>query len=278
MDFSWSEYKKFLEGEINFSELSLLLNTTIGKLKYYISKNKIITRFEYLQETTNHTFFDVIDNELKAYLLGFFYADGNIRNDNYISLSISEKDKEIIDLFHETLCPRYKVTKIAERKNKKTGFISKPMFSISFLSAHMRETLENYGITPSKTKNELKDLSFIPQHLMKHFIRGYWDGDGCSCVSKVKRKYILKTGEEKVYYYYNYNWNIISYTQTHLLILQQFLKEVYGIHANIILTKKKYFLLEVNRKKDFILLKDILYADAKYFLNRKRNKYMAIPC
>ena len=43
----------------------------------------------------------------------------------------------------------------------------------------MFETLENYNIHPRKTFDNTFDIpNIIPNNLIRHFIRGYFDGDG----------------------------------------------------------------------------------------------------
>ena len=271
-------YKFYLKGEIKFYDLSSNLNIEYDKLRYVFSKFKIKTRETFLQETIQHDYFDIIDSESKAYLLGFFYADGSITKNYHISLSLTEEDIEIINLFKKEICPEYKITFIRSYTNKKTGYVSKPMASITFKSKHMCETLFNYGIYNRKTYNDLISLDFIPQDMLIHFIRGYWDGDGCSCITQVTKKHITKDGVLKKYSYLNYNWNIISFTDKHLLILKKFLNKNYNINSNIIKTKKGHFLLEINKKNDYFMMRNVLYENANFYLTRKKEKYMTIPC
>lgn len=271
-------YKSYLKGEIKFYDLSSNLNIEYDKLRYVFSKFKIKTRETFLQETIQHDYFDIIDSESKAYLLGFFYADGSITKNYHISLSLTEEDIEIINLFKKEICPEYKITFIRSYTNKKTGYVSKPMASITFKSKHMCETLFNYGIYNRKTYNDLISLDFIPQDMLIHFIRGYWDGDGCSCITQVTKKHITKDGVLKKYSYLNYNWNIISFTDKHLLILKKFLNKNYNINSNIIKTKKGHFLLEINKKNDYFMMRNVLYENANFYLTRKKEKYMTIPC
>lgn len=271
-------YKSYLKGEIKFHDLSSNLNIEYDKLRYVFSKFKIKTRETFLQETIQHNYFDIIDSESKAYLLGFFYADGSITKNYHISLSLTEEDIEIINLFKKEICPEYKITFIRSYTNKKTGYVSKPMASITFKSKHMCETLFNYGIYNRKTYNDLISLDFIPQDMLIHFIRGYWDGDGCSCITQVTKKHITKDGVLKKYSYLNYNWNIISFTDKHLLILKKFLNKNYNINSNIIKTKKGHFLLEINKKNDYFMMRNVLYENANFYLTRKKEKYMTIPC
>ena len=271
-------YKSYMKGEIKFYDLSSNLNIEYDKLRYVFSKFKIKTRETFLQETIQHDYFDIIDSESKAYLLGFFYADGSITKNYHISLSLTEEDIEIINLFKKEICPEYKITFIRSYTNKKTGYVSKPMASITFKSKHMCETLFNYGIYNRKTYNDLISLDFIPQDMLIHFIRGYWDGDGCSCITQVTKKHITKDGVLKKYSYLNYNWNIISFTDKHLLILKKFLNKNYNINSNIIKTKKGHFLLEINKKNDYFMMRNVLYENANFYLTRKKEKYMTIPC
>ena len=50
----------------------------------------------------NHNFFENIDSEAKAYLLGFLAADGNVsHNTNKITLHIGEKDVYVANLLKE---------------------------------------------------------------------------------------------------------------------------------------------------------------------------------
>ena len=44
----------------------------------------------------NDDFFDVIDSEIKAYLLGFLYADGYLASDGRIGIRLQIDDEEII--------------------------------------------------------------------------------------------------------------------------------------------------------------------------------------
>ena len=111
---------------------------------------------------------------------------------------------------------------------------------------------------------------------MIHFIRGYFDGDGTVCCVKTHCKRVLANGEEKKYEVTNYNWNIISHNKEPLLIIKNALEKNYGISPNILEDKKGNFLIEINKKEDFFKMRDALYADAHFYLSRKREKYFSI--
>lgn len=132
----------------------------------------------------NDTYFDNIDTEEKSYILGFLIADGTImkipRTKDYtyrISFSNSIEDKEAIDLIHKEICPE---SKISIYDNSKTKKKAKLTYNLSWTSKHMYETLVSYNILPRKTYHKDFKLpeNVIPDNLWRHFIRGFFDGDG----------------------------------------------------------------------------------------------------
>lgn len=138
----------------------------------------------------NESFFDVIDTEEKAYLLGFFIADGCIRKEakkrngeiysySYrFSINNSIDDKEIISLFQQIICPHKKLEYKYNQKGIKTE--RKKQVVIRWTSKHMYETLLSYNIHERKTYDSEFEFPFdkLPEHLIRHFIRGFFDGDG----------------------------------------------------------------------------------------------------
>lgn len=126
----------------------------------------------------NETIFDSIDTEEKAYWLGFLFADGTIsssplRNDAktqyQIELSLSSKDSPHLEKFAKFI-----------------GY-TQPLYCdetrcrISVYSKHMWQVLNSNGCTPQKslTLKFPKIELFKNTQLVFHFVRGYWDGDGC---------------------------------------------------------------------------------------------------
>lgn len=269
-------YDNYIDGKITSSDLPTILGVNRYTIELYMKKTGLKFRKDVLRKSIENTFFDNIDNEKKAYMLGYYYADGNcnLKHGN-VSITQTKSDSYIIELFQQ-LSPHTKITETKECVNKKTGYISKPTLSISIGSKHMAETLESYGIGHNKTYESKTDFSFIPENLMIHFIRGYFDGDGTVCVTNGKKKIANKNGEIKEYNYSNYTWQIICHNKEPLAIIQAFLSKKYDIYSNIIQEKRGgNYLLLVNRKKEFFKLRDVLYKDASYFLSRKKDKYFS---
>lgn len=126
----------------------------------------------------NENVFDVIDTEEKAYWLGFIYADGYIqytpddkKQEYDFELSLGLKDFEHLVKFNTFM------EHINENHIKTDSYRCR--FIIS--NKHLWHTLNNYGCTPRKSLTlEFPDESiFKSEDLIRHFIRGYFDGDGC---------------------------------------------------------------------------------------------------
>lgn len=123
----------------------------------------------------NINVFDTIDTEEKAYWLGFIFADG------YIGSTPIREDKKSIYNFELSLA-----LKDFEHLEKFKKFISfeKEIIKDSYrcrimvANKHFWTILNNYGCTPNKSLT-LKFPNCIPNDLIRHFIRGYFDGDGC---------------------------------------------------------------------------------------------------
>lgn len=116
----------------------------------------------------NESVFEVIDSEEKAYWLGFIYADGYISNGEFgVHLSIKDEEhiKKLKSFLEFTGNIRYK------KGTQSCG--------IAFRNKKIIGDLKKLGVVERKSKV----LTFpteaqVPQYLIRHFIRGYVDGDG----------------------------------------------------------------------------------------------------
>lgn len=122
----------------------------------------------------NEHIFDQIDSEEKAYWLGFIFADGyisssplreGVKNVYQFEISLGIKDIEHLNKFKKFI------------EFKKDIITDKSRCRFIVANKHLWTTLNELGCTPNKSLS----LKFpnIPQNLVKHFIRGYFDGDGC---------------------------------------------------------------------------------------------------
>lgn len=127
-----------------------------------------------VKDTIYYNIFDSIDTEEKAYWLGFLYADGNIASNRpKISVNLSIKDENHLRKFMKFLNYTYDM-----RYQKQ---INGDICRMSFDNSHMVNTLISYGCVPKKSlilKFPSADV-FKDAELVRSFIRGYFDGDGC---------------------------------------------------------------------------------------------------
>lgn len=126
------------------------------------------------------TFFDVWNPNM-AYILGYFAADGcmykNPRGSHYIAFTST--DLELITQVRNIL----KLSNLIESRTRFEGYKKAYTLQIGSKRAYVR--LISLGLTPNKSLT-LK-LPDIPSKLLCHFVRGYFDGDGCASFSKVMR-------------------------------------------------------------------------------------------
>jgi len=274
--FKIEDYNDYVLGKISFTDLLIKYNSSKYLFNLLFKNLNLQKRHKIIEENTKHDFFDCIDTEIKAYLLGFYYADGSLNTQRKrIKISIGFNDIEIINLFREYIAPLNIIGEhinSKENKNKTKTHLN----SIQIYSPHIVETLTKYGMGHCKTYNDIADLSFIQDNVMRHFIRGYFDGDGCVYSHVIKKNIKLKNGEFKQYEYRNRLWFIVSHTKTQLEFLKQWL-EKHEIHPNIYPDKKGNFYLSVTKKDSFYKLRELLYKDSKFFLKRKYDKFMLIP-
>ena len=80
------------------SEIAKQLNKNMSSVSSVVKRFNLTPKKAY-ENTIKDDFFDVIDTEEKAYLLGFFIADGTIDSfTNRMGISIQSSDKEVLDL------------------------------------------------------------------------------------------------------------------------------------------------------------------------------------
>lgn len=123
----------------------------------------------------NENFFDNIDTEEKAYILGLFYADGSNNIRRYKAyIMLAEQDVDILKKIKNIISPD-KPLLYSKRKNNNPKHQNSYMFYID--NKHISIQLEKLGCVTNKTF-KLTFPEWLDNNLCNHFIRGYFDGDG----------------------------------------------------------------------------------------------------
>lgn len=130
----------------------------------------------------NDNYFDIIDNQEKAYIFGLFYADAcNYEYNGRIKIDLQEDDKEILEIIKDKLeytgtlkCYYVKYKKIGDKT-----YECKPSVRLLINSKHMSEQLALKGCVYDKSKVAMfPGRDIISNDLIRHFLRGYMDGNG----------------------------------------------------------------------------------------------------
>lgn len=211
----------------------------------------------------NINYFDIIDTEEKAYWLGFIYADGYISKIEYgflFGLALSSVDNEHLSKFKVSIESSHP-TNHYEAK----GFKGKSEYSrVVINNDYFCEQLIKKGVIIHKTDRlEFPDESIVPEHLIRHFIRGYFDGDG-SITHVLHKKRNVDVFAVKT------------------LGTKEFLKEVHKHFPtrydkfNPISTREgsNTYSLDLGGNRQVNNILDYLYKDSNIYLDRKYEKYL----
>jgi intein/homing endonuclease len=116
---------------------------------------------------------DKIDTEEKAYWLGFFYADAyNNEKCGRVVVELQEQDEK-----HLVKCAHFFGQPRKPFKQLKNGgkYIA---YRLELNSKHLTKSLASLGCHQTKSFS-ITFPAWMPKNLIRHFVRGYFDGDGC---------------------------------------------------------------------------------------------------
>lgn len=207
----------------------------------------------------NQDYFDVIDTEAKAYFLGFIFADGGIhvrqrknstRLEKSLKINLLEKDKEILEMLKQELQYSGPISILKGKQfispTNNQVYIRGTQACLYISSTKLVDSLMSYGLGNRKTYMELS-MPNIPEDLIKHFLRGYFDGDGCSHKNMIA---------------------ITSKTKTLLSEIQNYFQNKCNLpFGDIRLTKRNVFIWTFTKESKMFL--EYLYKDANFYLSRK---------
>lgn len=210
----------------------------------------------------NHNKFDIIDTEEKAYWLGWYMTDGyNHESKSAVALRLQSCDIEILEKlkqFLETDIPIYTL----KRKDSK-GF-EREYVELNICSVHMSKSLAKLGVTQNKMHN--KSIPNIQEDLIRHFIRGYFDGDGC--ISVIPRK--DRRNGKSLTYQVTFAGNIEP-----LIFIKNFIAKKLNLpDRKLSKPRNLTYVLHYGGRGICYKILDWLYKDATIYLKRKHDKYM----
>jgi len=165
--------KRYLKGQ-NTYELARTFNVCHETIRKVLRKRGVTLRSRTeagRKYQIDKTYFHEIDTEEKAYCFGYFIAEGNIivrrKQSKTLQITVSTEEKEhlqkLVNFFSDY---RVHIRKSETRQAARVFIISNEFVEALFENGFCLFT--NFITLP-----KIHD-----RQLCKHFIRGYWDGDG----------------------------------------------------------------------------------------------------
>lgn len=276
-DLSLSINENWTDDEINIVKTNYL-NKTMNELQRLLpgkTKGDILAYCHKIgltrtKKTCTRDFFNVIDTEEKAYWLGFIFADGyisysekNMKKGQLATtyctgIKLKWSDREHLKKFNKSIRGNYKVFKETSHPD---GFRKKITEAAKILvySQQMYNDLNKYF---DRDKTYTAKFPSIPENLMRHFIRGYFDGDGCFSFTDMTFD-IEFLGASK-----DFHEGLAN-----VLRKNNF---KFTINSKINKYNTEMYYIYINRNEDKCNFLKWIYEDCNIYLERKYKKYLDV--
>lgn len=216
------------------------------------------TYFDRRRYYVDDSFFDVIDAPIKSYWLGFLLADGFIVNSGHskysIGISLKSSDAYILEQFRIDIKSNYSINTYVV----KTSYSSCTYSRFLFRSRQIYDRLVKLGFI-NKSYHCKFPIEVIPLEFRNHFIRGYFDGNGCITCNSNTGSYSLKfCGCKEI-----------------LSLLKSILNK-----DDLVLTSRfpdrnnNNYSFTISGNRQVLQTCDWMYCNAERFLIRKKEKYL----
>lgn len=218
--------------------------------------------------TVDEDYFKTIDTEEKAYWLGFLYADGCVHDiysktgnlKSYVMmLSLARIDRKHIEKLNKSLKSNYEIKDYIAKSNGGEYEISK----LTICNTSFCKNLISSGCVPRKSLIlEFPNEDILPKKLIRHFIRGYFEGDGCVYFNE----------------FANTTKCSVSFIGTELFLrsIQRIANEEVGFTFTNLNGKGNAKQVGWGGVHNCVAWYLYMYKDATIYLDRKYNKFMKI--
>lgn len=124
----------------------------------------------------NERYFERVEDEARAYWLGFLLADGCVTN-GALRVRLAERDRAHLEALRAAMGSTHAITEVTGG-----GFKADARHvDWAVKSKVLCEGLGRWGVVPRKSGHEVAPE--LPHELVRHFWRGVLDGDGWVCRS-----------------------------------------------------------------------------------------------
>lgn len=216
---------------------------------------------KYGKYAINKDYFKKIDNEWKAYWLGFLYADGYVIFDEkssktkcLLGVGLSSKDESHLFKLKDSLQSESPVKRFL------TNYKKCETSKLTVCNIDIVKDLCNLGCLPNKSLILVfPNTDIVPKKFVRDFMRGYFDGDGCISINEQKRTVRM---------------NVVG-TKDFLLEWENILYKELQVPITAIVQNKdsKAFAWQTGNIYAIEKIYKFLYKDCNIWLDRKLNKF-----
>lgn len=247
------ELVRLYQENVSVQELSEIFNLNYNSVRGLLIRRGVFTPKSRKYNMNQHVF-DCIDNEEKAYWLGFIMGDGSIASTGTsLRLELSRVDYNHLVKFRDFLESDYLIKDTAKNCS-----------IIGIGSKIMCESLASYGIVPRKTYLRITTPK-IKDELLRHFYRGLFDADGWITEHKVKRQ---KNQHE---------FGFSSYHEDILIEIKNWISQETGKNIGYIKKRNRgnqqVTQLIIGGNLNFVNIGKLFYDNSNIYLDRKFEKY-----
>ncbi len=240
--------------------IAKLFNVGSEKIKHTLQSLNIDIRrpLNEHRKVENENFFSKIDVEDNSYFLGLLESDGSIVDTQYrekqLNLRLQYRDAHILESLKTSL--KFDGD-IGFSKRAQSHHQDRATLWVS--SDKLCNDLIKLGCTPRKT-HTLKFPTYkqVPRHLIHHFIRGLFDGDGS-----------IKEIDNAFHF-------TVAGTEDVCCNIQRVLIEFLGLSKTKIYKQKNTISVNYGGNQNCRKIYNFLYKDAIHFLTRKRDKFIQV--
>jgi hypothetical protein len=207
--------------------------------------------------------FEKILTEDDAYWLGFLYADGYVCHSNnswWYGVELQYRDIGHLKKLNKYMNGNMHIDTFYHKSPTSENICK--MCKIMYCSKQLFLNLANCGCMQRKSKVITMPFGVVPEQLIRHFIRGYFDGDGsCGIYRHSERKYI-KYPRAK----------ITCGSHDFVNQLKEYLNNI-NIRCGIVTSKEGNYDIFFSGKDNVVNFLKYMYNESNIYLDRKYEIY-----
>lgn len=205
-------------------------------------------------------------NKINSYILGIIYSDGCISYDNHTRkyrITIAMNDLDVMNKIHKLMTPNKKLYSYKHPNGKVNTY--------SIISTNKKDIEFLFELGVIEKKSLMIEYPNIPQKFDRHFIRGYFDGDG-SIYKSTTNTYYNQMKKSYDYYYVRFTTGSKNFAESLSYNLNK-----YDIQSNIYSDTridKNSFYVAIYKNESVKKFFEFIYTDCEIFMMRKYNKFI----